>query len=161
MHATTIAGGAPAWVYALLVALIVLGIRRLRTRELPVIVALIPSAAFLIWSVLGALAFAERAGMGLALGAWLAGAAVGALTGVLLPEPRGERLAGGRVRQPGSSLPLILYLGVFIVRFACGAWAAIVPAQAVSVTAVGLAVGAAMTARLLVGVIRWRPASTR
>lgn len=161
MRASDIASGAPTWSYVLLVTLIVLGIRRLRTRELPVVVALIPAAAFLVWSIVGVHAFASRAGAGLALSVWLAGGAVGAFTGMLLPEPRGERMADGRVRQPGSWLPLILYLGVFVMRFACGAWAAIVPEQAISATAVGLAVGAAMTARLVVGITRWRPASTR
>jgi membrane associated rhomboid family serine protease len=130
MRANEIASGAPTWVYVLLVALIALGVRRLRTREMPVIVALIPPAAFLIWSIVGAHAFADRAGGGMAASAWLAGAVVGALSGVWMPEPRGERLSGGRVRQPGSWLPLFLYLGVFVIRFACGAWAAVVPQQA-------------------------------
>jgi hypothetical protein len=160
MRATDIASGAPTWVYILLVALIVLGVRRLRTRDMPAAVALIAPAAFLIWSVMGDHAFANRAGLGVALSAWLAGIAVGALTGVLLPDPRGERLPNGRVRLPGSWLPLLLYIGVFVVRFACGAWAAIVPQHAILATAVGIAVGAAMTARLVVGIARWRSAST-
>jgi hypothetical protein len=91
------------------------------------------------------------------IAAWLIGAACGAASGFILPEPRGERLANGRVRQPASWLPLILYLGVFVVRYACGAWAAIVPAQADTATAIGIAVSAAVTTRLLVGVARWRP----
>ena len=156
MPANHIATGAPVWVYVLLVGLVILGVRRLRTRELPLVVALIPSAAFLIWSILGAAAFASHAGVALAAAAWLGGALVGAVSGILLPEPRGERLPGGRVRQPGSWLPLAQYLGVFVVRFACGAWAAIVPAQANTATAIGIAVSAVVTARLLVGVARWR-----
>ncbi len=157
MRATDIATGAPAWVYILLVALVILGVRRLKTRETPLLVALIPSAAFLIWTLVSAGAFANHAGVALATAAWLVGAVCGAASGVILPEPRGERLANGRVRQPGSWLPLILYLGVFVVRYACGAWAAIVPAQANTATALGIAVSAAVTARLLVGVARWTP----
>lgn len=159
MRAGQIPAGAPVWVYALLVVLVVLGVRRLRTRETPVAVALLPSAAFLIWSLVGAAALAARAGAPLAAGAWLAGAGVGATSALLLPDPRGQRLAGGRVRQPGTWLPLALYLGVFVVRFACGAWAAIHPDQAIAATAIGTAVGAAVTARLVVGVVRWRPAA--
>lgn len=158
MHAKDIATGAPAWVYLLLVALVVLGVRRLKTRELPVAGALVPTAAFLIWSIVGAHTFAVTAGYAVALAAWLGGAAVGAITGVAMPEARGERLPGRRVLQPGSVLPLILYLGVFVVRFACGAWGAIVPAQAITATAVGVAVGAAVMARLLTGVVRWKTA---
>jgi hypothetical protein len=157
MQAKDIAMGAPAWVYILLIALVVLGVRRLKTRELPVMVALVPTVAFLIWSVVGAHAFAVTAGYAVALAAWLAGAAIGAITGLAMPEPRGERLPGRRVLQPGSVLPLILYLGVFVVRFACGAWAAIVPAQAITATAIGIAIGAAVMARLLIGVVRWKP----
>ncbi|MFD1786677.1 DUF6622 family protein [Sphingomonas floccifaciens] len=157
MNASHIAAGAPAWVYALLVALVILGVRRLRTRELPVAVALIPSAAFLLWSLLGVAAFARVVGVVPAVGAWVIGAGLGGLSGLLLPEPRGRRVAGGRVVQPGSVMPLVLYLGVFVVRFACGAWAAIVPAAAPTATAIGIAVGAAVTARLIVGITRWTP----
>jgi hypothetical protein len=156
MRATDIATGAPAWVYLLLVALVILGIRRLKTRETPLIVALIPSGAFLIWSLVGASAFAGRVGLASAAGVWLAGAACGAVSGLVLPEPRGERLENGRVRQPGSWLPLLLYLGVFVIRFACGAWAAIVPERADMAAAIGIGVSAALTARLVVGVTRWR-----
>lgn len=159
MNGRDIATGAPSWVYILLAALLLLGIRRLKTRDVPVAVALIPSAAFLLWSLIGANAFAGRAGVALAAAAWIIGAAVGAASAVALPEPRGQRLPDGHVRQPGSWLPLVLYLGVFVVRFACGAWAAIHPAQANTATAIGIAVGAAVTLRLLVGVTRWRPAA--
>jgi hypothetical protein len=155
MRATDIATGAPAWVYFLLVALVVLGIRRLKTRETPLIVALVPSAAFLVWSLVGAGAFAGRVGLASAAAVWLVGAACGSSSGIVLPEPRGQRLESGRIRQPGSWLPLILYLGVFLIRFACGAWAAIVPARADTATAIGIAVGAAVTARLVVGLTRW------
>ena len=155
MRATDIAGGAPAWVYVLLILLIVLGVRRLRTRDAPIAVALIPVIAFLLWSIAGLRAFAGASSMSVALGAWVGGALVGGVSALLLPEPRGIRLPGGRVRIPGSWLPLILYLAVFVGRFACGAWAAIVPAQRVTATAIGVAIGAAMTARLLIAAARW------
>ncbi|KQN19491.1 hypothetical protein ASE86_13600 [Sphingomonas sp. Leaf33] len=155
MHASSIVTGAPPWVYALLVGLVILGVRRLRTREVPVAVALLPSIAFLIWSLVGVAMFARYAGIVPAGGAWLLGAAIGAASAVLLPEPAGERLAGGRVRLPGSAVPLVLYLGVFVVRFACGAWAAIAPASADLATGIGIAVGAAVMARLIVGITRW------
>lgn len=159
MHAGQIASGAPTWVYALLAGLIFLGVRRLRTREVPMALALLPSIAFFLWSVAGVGAFAHQVGVASALGAWAIGVALGGASGVLLPDPRGQRLSGARVRQPGSPLPLILYLGVFAVRFACGAWGAIVPAQASLATAIGIAAGAAVMARLLVGIARWRPVS--
>ncbi len=157
MHTSQIATGAPIWVYILLVALVLLGVRRLRTREVPLAVALVPSVAFFVWSIAGVVAFAAHVGLLPAVVAWLTGALVGAASGVLLPDPRGERLPGGQVRQPGTPVPLILYLGVFVVRFACGAWAAVVPAQTMLATTIGIAVGAAVMARLLIGVARWMP----
>lgn len=149
--------GVPGWVFILLLVLVALGGRRLRSREVPMAVALIAPTAFLSWSIVGAAAFAQSAGVGAALLVWCGGAAVGAVTTALVAEPRGQRRPGGRLYLPGSRLPLVLYLGVFIVRFACGAWAAMVPAQAALATGVGLGVGAAMTARLVIGVLGWRP----
>ena len=149
-------GGAPTWVYVLLAVLVALGIRRLRTREVPVVVALLPSAAFLIWSLFGARAFAAAAGAEVAVITWATGAAIGAASAFALSEPRGMVLPDGRVRQPGTPVPLILYVTVFVVRFACGAWGAIRPEHAVFATTIGVGVGAAMTGRLVAGVFRWR-----
>ena len=148
--------GAPAWVYALLVVLVTLGIRRLRTREVPVAVALLPAIAFGLWSVTGLLDLSQRIGTGIPIGAWLAGASFGWGSTLLLAEPRGERLPNARVRLPATGLPLVLYVSVFVIRFFCGAWAAIVPIQADIAVALSTGVGAAMTARLIVAVLRWR-----
>ena len=86
MHVGQIASGAPTLVYALLAGLIFLGVRRLRTREVPVAVALLPSIAFFLWSVIGVSAFAHHVGILSALGAWGIGAALGAASGALLPD---------------------------------------------------------------------------
>jgi len=160
MHATDIATGAPTWVYLLLAGLVALGVRRLRTREVPVVVALIPSAAFVIWSGLGLAGYAARFGAIPALIAALSGITIGLASARAWPEPRAALLPGGRVRQPGSPLPLILYLGVFAIRFACGAWAAIVPAHAGLATGLGIVAGLGVTARLVAGVMRWHEPAT-
>ena len=151
MNAGSILGGAPAWVWILLAGLIALGVRRLRTREVPLAVALIPGIAFLVWSILGAMDFARWTGPVPALAALVGGLLIGIASTRVVPEPATARLADGRVRQAGSPLPLILYLAVFVVRFACGAWAAIRPAEAELATAIGITVGAAVTGRLLSG----------
>lgn len=158
MTAGALLGGAPAWVYALLVGLIVLGVRRLRTREVPIAVALLPSLAFLAWSLFGAYALGRAGGAPLASLAWLGGALVGGASTLFLAEPRGERRRHGRVLLPATSLPLVLYLTIFVARFACGAWAAIRPGQALAATAIATAISAAMTARLIAAVARWRHA---
>jgi hypothetical protein len=148
--------GAPVWVYFLLVGLIVLGVRRLKTRTVPMVVALIAPAAFLAWSLSGAASFGAAFGYILAIATWVAGALLGAVSGYLAPEPPGQRIAGKRVTLPGTWMPLATYLTVFILRFACGAWAAIVPEQAFHAGAVAAAISAMMTARLIVAVLRWR-----
>jgi hypothetical protein len=154
---TQILNGAPVWAYVLLAVLIALGVRRLKARDVPVFVAIIPVAAFFIWSVLGAFSFAVIAGMVFAAAAWFGGAAIGAISAKLLPDPRCVRLPRGRVHLPKSWIPLMLYMLVFVVRFACGAWAAMNPAQAVLATGIGVAVSAAMTARLAMSVRFWVP----
>ena len=153
-----ILGAAPTWVYGLLAVLVVLGVRRLRTREVPIAVALLPALVFLVWSIAGALFFAEAAGTGTAFLAWFGGASLGALSAVAVPEPRGLRVAGQRVSLPGSWLPLVSYMIVFVARFACGTWAAISPGQAHLANGVSIAIGAVMTARLVLAVARWRTA---
>jgi hypothetical protein len=155
MQAGSILGGAPIWVYVLLAGLIALGIRRLKPREVPLVVALIPVTAFFLWSVIGALSFAQSAGAVFAAIAWVSGIGTGAISAFVLPEARAKRIAGGRILLPGSWMPLCLYMTVFIARFACGAWAAIVPAQALVATAIGIAIGAALTGRLAMWVLNW------
>lgn len=154
--AIEILGGAPAWVYVLLVMLITLGIRRLKVREVPIIVALIPVFAFSAWSVVGVTMLVTKHGPYPAVAAWIVGLLIGVISALILPEARAARMTGGRIRQPASWSPLILYLTVFVGRFACGAWAAIKPDQAFSADAVGTAIGAAMTARLITSVFQWR-----
>jgi hypothetical protein len=154
--AGAVLGGAPTWVYILLAVLIVLGIRRLKVREVPVIVALTPVFAFSAWSVIGLASFVMKNGAFPVVPAWLGGMLFGAISALVLPEARAIRVPGGGVRQPASLSPLILYLTVFVGRFACGAWAAIKPDQAVVANAVGTAIGAAMTARLIMSVVQWR-----
>lgn len=148
--------GAPLWIYPLLVGLVILGVRRLRTREMPIAVALIPIVAFSAWSLWGAGLFAQRVGPAMAALVWSGGAALGVASAFVLPEPRATRLPGGRVLLPGSWMPLSIYLLIFVARFACGAWAAIVPSAAMMATGIGVAISAGAAARFAAAVLRWR-----
>jgi hypothetical protein len=148
--------GAPGWVWFLLLALIVLGMRRLRTRVTPVVVAVIPLLAFLAWSVVGAIGLAGHAGVAAAALAWFGGLGLGGASARFLPEPPATLLDGNRVSQPGSPMPLVLYLAVFVARFACGAWAAIKPGMAPVALSTGVAIGALVTGRLVFGALHWR-----
>ena len=104
MTAGAMLGGAPWWVWALLALLIFLGVRRLRARDVPVAVALLPSIAFLVWSLIGAVALGRTGGAPLAALAWLGGAAAGALSTAIVREPRGRRRSDGRVALPATAL---------------------------------------------------------
>ena len=75
MGAGQTASGVPLWVWFLLAGLVLLGVRRLRLREVPAIVALLPAAAFLAWNLWNAVALATLAGRGAMLVAVLVGAA--------------------------------------------------------------------------------------
>ncbi len=158
MTAQDIAAGAPTWVYGLLVVLILLGVRRLKAREVPLFVALLPIIAFGAWSIIGAVNFSNAAAATTAVLAWVGGAAIGVASAFVFPEPAATRLPGGRAALPASKMPLILYMLVFAARFACGAWAAIVPAMAVIANGIGVAISALMAARLVTWMTRWRVA---
>jgi hypothetical protein len=147
----------PVWVFVLLGVLIVLGLRRLKMREVPLSVALLPAVAFAGWSLTGASLFAGNVGAAIAVAAWSGGAVIGALSAVFLPDARATRLDGNRVRLPATWMPFTLYMAVFAARFVCGAWASMRPDQANLAVGIGVAISAAMTARLVTSIFYWTP----
>ena len=155
MRASDIATGAPGWVWLLLIVLIVLGIRRLRTREVPAAVALLPLVGFGSWSLVSLWPFAA-AGLAVALGSWLGGALLGTLSALAVPEPRGERLPHRRIRLPGPACR-----SSSISACSPSASSAVLGRPSTrrkrtAATAIGVGVGAAMFARLAIAVARWR-----
>lgn len=117
----------PAWVWGLLLALLLLGVSQARARRLtpprllilPLIMCLLSLAG--TWSSFG-LAPAVTL-------AWtVAAAAVGGLAS-RLPAPRGSGFdsATGRFLLPGSWLPMALILAIFVLRYALGVMLAIDP----------------------------------
>lgn len=119
------ATGAPVWVWPLLVALVALGVSRLREREMPVWRLLLLPAILSTVSVLGIIA---RDLSGAELGASLAGAVAGLLAGGW--SMRGVavvRLARNRIRVKGEAVSLVAILGIFASHFAAGTLAATAP----------------------------------
>lgn len=119
------ATGAPVWVWPLLIALIALGVSRLRDREMPVWRLLLLPAILSSVSVLGIIA---RDLSGAELSVSLAGAVAGLLAGAW--SMRGVavvRLAGNRIRVKGEAVSLIAILGIFATHFAAGTLAATAP----------------------------------
>lgn len=111
----------PAWVFALLAALIALGLTQMRTREVPL------SRAATLPLVMVALSFVGTInafpGSLWALASW---AAVLATTTVLLGQrPLAANTAFHAPTQtftlPGSAVPLVLMMGIFFTKYAVGA----------------------------------------
>lgn len=128
---TTVPGlvrGTPGWVWLLLAALLLLGVLQLRDRTASLArVSLLPLAmtVFSLWGTLGAFGRSPAAPEAL----WLWVMATAATTALLAPrEPHARYDALTRsYRLPGSALPLALFLGMFLVRYAVGVRLAIQP----------------------------------
>lgn len=114
-----IAGGAPVWVWPLLIALIALGVSRRRDREMAVWRLLLLPAILAGLSVFMAVS-SQLTGSGLA--AALAAAMAGAFAGWWsLRKAPAMLLDRNRVRVKGEVVSLIAILVIFVARFASGA----------------------------------------
>jgi len=124
-----ILGHTPLWVYAVLAVLVVLGVQALRARTLPLWRLLAVPVLFAGW---GALSIALRALDAPAAGlAWLvfgvAGAAIARATAAT-DQLRIAR-AGGTVEVPGSALPLVRNIIVFIAKYILSVAIILAPAE--------------------------------
>jgi hypothetical protein len=112
--------GAPLWVWALLALLLFLGIRSLRTRQVPVASLIALPLAFFGLSVTNLLPLDHLAP--LRIGVWIAVLAIGTLPGWFSIRP--QRIAVDRARRritvPGSVVPLLLMLAAFAGGFYFG-----------------------------------------
>ena len=122
--------GTPVYIWALLAALVALGIGQLRTRELPAWRVRGVALALLAWSFSGsATSFGWRL---VPIAAWLGGLVLAFLLARdVLPMPRASWDATARrFRVAGSAWPLALMLGLFSVKYAAGVCLALQPAIA-------------------------------
>lgn len=118
----------PAWVFALFLLLLVLGVRQMReTLVRPARLATLPvaMAALSLYGVVSA--FGARV---LPLAAWLTGAAFAAA--LVLWRPLPVRLhyesASRTIRLPGSAAPLAFMMGIFFTKYTVNAATAMQPA---------------------------------
>jgi hypothetical protein len=117
----------PLWVFGVLAILIVFGIRGLHERTLSLSRLLIVPAVFIAW---GGASLAMRASTApVLLAAWLATASIGFGVGWLTTRLGGVVIdrAGGRVHLPGSPVPLVRNVSIFLVKYAFGVASAIAP----------------------------------
>ncbi len=113
----------PAWVWALLIALLALGLSQARTRQVGAArLALTPLAmtGLSLWGTVSA--FGSSPLFGYVLLAWMAGAALMlTLIGMQLPQAGTRYDAAGRsFNMPGSWIPLALILGIFLTKYIVG-----------------------------------------
>lgn len=152
-----IAGGAPVWVWPLLIALIALGASRMRDREMAVWrLMLLPVIMVGLSMFTAVVTMLGSQFTGLSLAAAMAAAVAGTLAGWWsLRHSPAILLEGNRVRVRGEVVSMIAILVIFVARFASGAVSVTHPelAQTPAISALFVAVppfcAALMAARAL------------
>lgn len=122
----TIVTHTPIWVWCLLAGLVALGLRQSRDQVLSLHRVLLLPAAMGAWAFFSATqAFGWHPAT---VAAWLTGLGLGyALNRWLMLPRRVQALADGRFAIAGSWAPLVLFLTIFITRYAVAASLAVVP----------------------------------
>jgi hypothetical protein len=123
----------PVWVWGLLAALLVLGISQLRTRGVTLRRVLILPAAMVVFGLYGIFsAFAGHGQLGTVLTAWLLAALAVAAVLLQTAAPAGTRFDAAlrTFMVPGSAVPLLLIVGIFMTKYVVGIELALQPAQA-------------------------------
>jgi len=144
----------PPAVWAVLAGLVLAGLRQLRTQTLSAARVWLVPAIVGAASLAGALRGFAGAGELLTGAAWLAGAAIGLQSNRWLDLPRRVSAnADGSFTVGGSVAPLLLFVGVFMVRYVVNVALAIQPALAFDPTA---ATAAAMAYGLTAGLLAAR-----
>jgi hypothetical protein len=125
----------PVWVWALLTGLLGLGGSQLFDRQVSLVRAMVMPVAMTGLSVYGLVsAFGTSGTTGAVLGVWLLAAAlIAALALWFQPAaPKGTHYAGSSrsFYIPGSAMPLVLILGIFLTKYFVGVELAMQPALA-------------------------------
>ena len=123
----------PLWVGGVLAALVALGAQSLRPRALPLgrLLAMpLIMGGLALWGVQSAFGASGR--LTELLGLWAAGYATALALGAGLRPPAGARydVAAQRFELPGSVVPLLLILAVFLLKYGVGVQLALEPALA-------------------------------
>ncbi len=137
----------PPWAYGVLVLLLILGARRLRSQTISLWALSITPAVFFTWSVAGAVNFGLNDGGSLAFLLWPASLMVG-LASFRLVEPSPlQWIDQHRLIRPGTAGPLLVYLGVFFCRYGLEVWAGFVPQRSLLAHMLGALLSGYMAGR--------------
>lgn len=125
----------PSWVWGLLAGLVALGATQLRERTASRLRVLAMPVAMTAYSAYGVIsAFGSAGHVAWALGCWAATAALSACLLVVIDPcaPRKARFDAttGNYHLPGSVVPLLLILAVFLTKYAVGIELALRPQAA-------------------------------
>lgn len=161
-----IAASTPLWVWGLLAALVALGLSQARPRQVGLPRLLVLPLALGAFSLHGLVA--DFGGSPAVLGSWLVAALAMVLAVAPRPLPAGVAYDATmrRFALPGSWVPMLLILGIFLCKYTVGVSLAIQPAlkaQAGYALAVALVSGifsglfAGRTLRLLRAALRRQP----
>jgi uncharacterized protein DUF6622 len=125
--------GTPPWVGGLLGVLLVLGLSQARARTASLArIILLPVAmtALSVWGMVSAFGNSPQAGF--VLLAWIASAAVAVAVTASIPSPANIRYdaVSRTFSLPGSWVPMLLILGIFLTRYIVGVELAMQPSLA-------------------------------
>jgi len=121
----TIAGHTPRWVWVVLAGLLILGTSQLLPRRMSRLRAGVTPLTMALLSFLGMVsAFKASAQLGIAIGLWMAtcAASMGLALWLARHTQSGSRYdpTTRTYEIPGSMVPLILIVGIFLTKYAAG-----------------------------------------
>jgi hypothetical protein len=125
--------GTPAWVWGLLAGLLVLGLTQVRDRQASLMRLMLTPVVMTALAIWGAVsAFGNSPLFGDVMLVWMFGVAVMVAAITPMPAPRGATYdaASRTFTLPGSWLPMLLILGVFLTKYAVGVDLAMQPGLA-------------------------------
>jgi hypothetical protein len=133
----------PVWVWIVLAALILLGLQQSRTRDVSIARATILPVVMIVLSLSGVVVPAGHSGafgpVTFALAAWAAGVGFSLMLAGKAVAVRGASRSTqpGHLRIPGSFVPVMLILAVFITKYSAGVALAINPSLAANTAVAG------------------------
>jgi hypothetical protein len=132
----------PIWVFPLFAYLVWLGIKATRPRTVTIWRSLIVPAVFIVWGLSRLL---SRQDYVWPLVIWVAAAAVLLVIGLLTARPLELDHTTGEIKRPGSWMPLIRNVTVFVLQYTVAVIAAVDPHDATTAAIVGRVISGGTT----------------
>jgi hypothetical protein len=132
----------PIWVFPLFAYLVWLGIKATRPRTVTIWRSLIVPAVFIIWGLSRPLLRQDYAWP---LVIWVAAAAVLLVIGLLTARPLELDHTTGEIKRPGSWMPLIRNVTLFVLQYTVAVIAAVDPHDATTAAIVGRVISGGTT----------------